>query len=390
MRLSLFLTASVAAGLLAADAGAGEAAGTTGSTVTLARHYTTDALDGPPAVADWYTALRGALIHEMPHDRGATKLNAAFELRRHDTWDIEDDAAFALGVETGIAASESVELRGTLSIAHTLQGDDFSSGGFVIGTTTRTLSLAAGVQAGIRLSTDTVLALEATASRERSGDTHFQDGLILPARLEPDRDRFRFAAMLTRTHGRFSYGLSAAAGLLRAGETALLPEVAVTDHAVRLHAGLTFDNGATLSAAAGLQTLRLTEGGSFAATRPVFELAAAAPLPAGFSLRGTLKCGYDTIVTDDPVASRTRRGEAEASYRHGPRLLLGAGVFAEKRDNLALGNQEQARGVFGQATWTANERIDLVLRIAAARRVTTPTAATRRSLDASLAVTAKL
>lgn len=390
MRLSLFITASVAAGLLAAGARAGEAVEKAGSTVTLARHYTTDALDGPLAVADWYTLLRGGLAHEIAHDSGATRLSAEFELRKYDIWDIEDDAAFALGVETGIAPSETVELRGTLSLKFAEQGDDLTFGDAVIGTATRTLTLAAGVQAGVKLAADTVLALEVSASRERAGDTRFEDGIILPVRLEPDRDRLRLAAVLTRTHGLFSYGVSGTAALLRASEAAFLPEIAVADHAVKLHAALAFANGATVSAAAGAQTLRLTRGGAFAETRPVFELAAAAPLPAGFSLRGALKSGYDTVATDDPVASWTRRAEVEAGYRHGPRLRFAAGVFAEKRDNLALGSNENARGLYGQAAWRTSERGDLVFRVDAARRVTAPFAPTRRTVDAQVALTARL
>lgn len=389
MRLSLLLTASVATGLLAADGRAGETVETSGSTVTLARHYTNNALDGPLAVEDWYTVLRGALAQEVAHENGATRLAAEFELRKFDTWDIEDDAAFAVSVETGIAASETVELRGTLSLKSAEQGDDLTFGDIVIGTTTRTVVLAAGAQAGLRLSADTVLALEVSASRETAGDTRFEDAIAMPVRLEPDRDRLRLAAALTRTQGALSYGLSGTAAFLRAGETALLPEIAVADYAAKLHAALAFANGATVTVAAGAQTLSLTSG-AFTETRPVFELAAATPLPAGFSLRGTLKCGYDTVTTDDPVASWIRRVEVEAGYQHGPRLRFGVGAFAEKRDNLALGDRESAHGFYGETAWRAGERVDLVFRIDAARRLTSPFPVSRRTVDAQVALTARL
>lgn len=389
MRLSLVIISSVAAGLLATGARAGEAVAASGATVSLARHYTTDALDGPFAVEDWYTVLRGALAHDVAHDLGATRLAAELELRQYDLWDIEDDIAVALSLQTAIQPSDRLELRGTISLRAAHQGDDLTLGNVVVGTATRSAALAATIQAGLRLGADTALALEASAGRERAGETRFEGHAALPVRLEPDRERLRLAALLTRTHGAFSYGVSAEAAFLRASGTAFLPEITVANHAARLHAALALANGLTVNAAVGAQTLRLVDSG-YMEVRPVFELAASAPLPGSFSLRGMLKTGYDTVVTDDPIASWVRRIELEGGYRHGPRLSFGVGLFAEKRDNLGLGYEETARGIFGTAAWKAGERLELVFRIDAARRHAPRIGDERRSVDAQLALTASL
>src|SRR5690606_33343940 len=108
--------ASAALGLRTADASAGEDAASQKATFTLARHHTTNALDGPLALADWYTQLRGALEHTVAHDLGSTKLTADMELRRFDTYDFEDDATFGIGAETTARVSDTLELRGTLSV----------------------------------------------------------------------------------------------------------------------------------------------------------------------------------------------------------------------------------------------------------------------------------
>src|SRR5690606_14393457 len=102
---------------------------------------------------------------------------ADMELRRFDTYDIEDDAAFGIGAETTIRASDTLELRGTMSVRTISDGDDIAVEDLILGTRTRKTVLAGAFQAGRLLAPDTVLVLEAAAAREFAGRTHFQDGL---------------------------------------------------------------------------------------------------------------------------------------------------------------------------------------------------------------------
>ena len=389
LRKSCFIIASVAAGLLATGARAGEAAATPASTVTLARHFTTDALDGPFAAQDWYTLLRGAFAHDVTHEFGATRIAAELEMRQFDIWDIEDDMALGMSVQTAVQPTDRLELRGTISLKALHQGDDLAAGDLVIGTTTRNASVSAGIQAGIKLATHTVLALEASAGREFSGDTRFEGNAALPMRLEPDRERLRLAALLTTTHGKFSYGVSGEAAFLRASATALLPDIVFANHAARLHAALALTNGLTITAAAGAQTLHLIDTG-YLEVRPVVELVASMTLPKGFSLRGSLRTGYDTVVTDDPIASWVRRAEIEGGYQHGPRLRISAGLLAEQRKNLGLGYGEVASGMFGSAAWKASDRLELVFRLDAARRHAPQISDQRRSVATQVALVARL
>lgn len=381
--------ASAVLGLLAADAGAGEQAASRKVTFTLARHHTTNALDGPLALADWYTELRGALEHTVAHDLGSTRLTADMELRRFDTYDIEDDAAFGIGAETTIRASDTLELRGTMSVRTISDGDDIAVEDLIIGTRTRKTVLAGAFQAGRLLAPDTVLVLEAAAAREFAGRTHFQDGLLPATPLDADRDRLRLGATLTRTQGPVSYGASVTTGLRRTHALDPLPELLLLEHAARLHGSHTFRSEAYISGAIGFEMLQLADSG-FSEIRPTFEVTAATPLPAGFSLRGVLRAGYDTTSTDDPLAVRVRRAEAELGFRASPAVTLSTGIFDERRDNLAIGNREMLRGVYGEVAWQANEDTSLALRVDLKRHLISVYDIEKRTVDVQIAATRKL
>lgn len=392
MRFRLVTIASAAMGLLATAA---HADGTDGqdsqvkATTTLARHHTTNALDGPLALADWYTALRGALEGTVAHELGSTRVTAEFQSRRYDVYDIEDDTAGSLAVETTVRPSDVLELRGTLSLKLTDEGDDLDVDDYVVGTRTRKTTLAAALQAGVKLAPDTVLVLEGAASRERAGDTAFEEDVFEPTRLEPDRDRLRFGASLMRTQGIFGYGVAGSAGYLHASETALLREIALADYMAKFQARATFAGGASVGAAAGVHLLHAPDL-PFTEARPIYELTADAPLPHGFSLRAALRGGYELVATDDPLASFVQRLEAEAGYRLVPTVRLGVGVFAERRDNLGYENWENVRGLYGEVAWEASERVVLLFRVDSTRRATPALDIGWRTLETQLALTMKL
>ncbi|MCO5145963.1 MAG: hypothetical protein M9895_07255 [Aquamicrobium sp.] len=390
MRLPTALAAATAAALATSVPAYADAPPRTfKASATLSRHHTTNALDSPLAVPDWYTQLRGALEETLVHELGTTRIAGEFQVRRYDRYSIEDDATASALVETTVRLSDRLELRGTLSLRAAEEGDELPLGNAVIGMRTGRIVAAAALQAGVRLFPDTTLVVETAASRDMPGDTRFQDDLLPAQPLEPLRERLRAAATLTRTEGAFSYGLFAGAGLMRARAVGLLPQIDVADYAIRAHAALKLDNGPTLAAAAGLAVLDVPTA-AFRETRPTYEITAALPLAGRLTLRGALKAAYDMASNDDPVAVWLRRVEAEAVYAAGPRLTLAAGFFRQERDFIGLGGGETGRGLYGEASWQAHERLALVLRVDATRHVLVPLGIGRRAIDAQIALRANL
>lgn len=378
-----------AACIIIATAHASQAAGSVAATATVSRHHTTNALDSPRAIADWYTVLRGALEAGFDHELGSTRIAANAELRRFDRIHIENDAAFGISGETTARISERIELRGTLSLNVIDEGDDLDLGEIIIGMRTRKTRIAASAQAGLQLSSDTILILEGAVSREQSGDTRFEDDLLVPIRLEPIRDRLRLGGTLTRTTGKFSYGVRGATGILHSEPIGFLPRIRVLDYHVALQGGMTFANGASIVAAAGLHGLQVLDA-DFSELRPSYEAVAQTPLPAGFSLRGALKAAYDPASNDDPIAIWVRRLEAEVGYQPAPAVRLGAGFYLETRANIGLESIERARGLYAEATWQPQERITLSLRVDGSRKQLDDSGVERKAVDIRMAVNASL
>lgn len=382
------ITAAVALGLLATAARAGEAAETGKATVTLARHFTTNALDGPVAIADWYTHLRGTLTRTVSHGPGDTTLSAGLDIRRYDTLAIENDAALTLGTETALRLSESVELRGTLALRLVDDGDDIAVGDLIIGTRTPRATLSGGLQAGIRLAPGTVLVMEGSASREHVGRARFEDGIAPPERLEPNRTRLRAGAGLTATRGGFSYRVAVAGGLMRSDESPLLAGFDRLDAAARMLGAATFGKGAAISAELGVETI--TVAGIHSATRPAYAVAVSAPLGDTLSLRASLRAGYDLASTDDPLVVWARRLELEAGYQPSPALRIGIGAFDELREFTAYGTRENGRGAYAELAWTGHGTVTVLLRIDAAKRRLMPLDLPRDSIEVKAALTAAL
>lgn len=356
-------------------------------TYTLERHRTSNALDEPLALDDWYSVLRGTLRREVTHELGATKFEASAEAVRFDRYHIENDTTVALATETTVRPGPATELRGTLSFRHADEGDDIPIGPLYLGTRTRVNVVAAGLQLGARLDPATTFVAELAGEREMAGDTHFQEDLLRPARLEPDRDRLRLAAGLTRAVGPFALGASGAVALLRAKAPAANPLAAFssTIFGARARASWTGEDGTVLAAAFGIEHLAGGRGLPDA-TRPAYELAFLRPLPFRASLRGSIEAAFETRDTDDPLASFMRRAEIELGVPLHERLTLGLGLFDEMKDNLVLGYRDLSRGAFASLEWKANDHAALYLRIDAIRRRATPIDMRREIVDAHFGV----
>ncbi|MEO3385532.1 hypothetical protein [Mesorhizobium sp. CAU 1741] len=375
--------------LLSAGAALAQAAEDTTTSITLSRHHTTNALDAPLALEDWYTTLRGSVETSLSHEIGTTTITADGQFLRYDTYDIENDVAAGIGAETTMAISERVELRGTFSLNVVDEGDELDLGDVLLGIRTRKTIFAAGLQGGFRLSPDTILALEGALSRELPGKTRFEQDVIAPTRLDPVRDRLRIGAALTQTSGRFTYGVLGASGLMRSDPLGLLPELMVLDYKLALQGGVTFENGARVAASVGMHGLRLLDS-EIGELRASYEIAAETPLPAGFSLRGIVSAGYDAKSNDDPVATWARRLEVEAGYKPGLPVSFGLGLYLEERENIGLETNESARGVYTEAVWQAREDMSLTFRVDASRKRLEPMGPERKAVDIHLALNAKL
>lgn len=381
--------AALAAALTATIAFPVGAAADGNGSFTLTRHRTTNALDGPLALDDWYTTLRGAFDGAVEHEKGTTRLATDFELRRYDTYEIENDAQIGISAETTMRASERVELRGTLTFRATSEGDDLPVEDFIVGTRTRKAIFGAALQAGFQLTPDTVLVFDAGASHEKVSDTEFQDGVIEPVRLQPDRDRLGLGAALVRTHGAFSFGAAGSAAYLRIGAVEPLPVLELAEYTAKLQAAAKLAGGVVLRAEAGVQMLDLLNG-TFRDLRPVYALSAETPLDAGLSLRGAVRASFDTASADDPLASWVRRMEAEGGYELAAGIRLGVGAFREIRDNLVLGSRETARGYFGEIVWKVDGHTTLLVRIDATRSRFSGIAAPQDTIDTQVALTRRL
>lgn len=356
--------------------------------VTIERHHTTNALQSPFERSDWYTRIRGSVGHATAHERGRTLVNVEAGAKRYDNFGIADEADIGLSSETTLRLSPNLELRGTLSLAHAVEGDTIFVDDLLLGSTTAKTMAAGALQAGIDFGDDYALVLESAVGAERPSATRFEAELIEPVRLEPERERASLSATLRRTQGAWVLAGSAGTSFIRAR--------------IRENAGLALSSAMhsaggrmewrphdkiAFGASTGVQWLR-AESGIVDMIRPSYELAFRTPLALEASLRGRLEGRFETTDTDDPLASRLRRAELEIERQFGPRLSAGLGVFDQRKDNLVLGNSELERGAYARLGWQASERIGYFLRVDASRKRFTIIDLEQNVIDAMIGVTA--
>ncbi|MFU0503106.1 hypothetical protein [Pseudaminobacter sp. NGMCC 1.201702] len=357
---------------------------------SIERHHTSNALDSEFAVADWYTLIRGSLQHAAQHENGVVRLGAEFQASRYDTIGIEDDHAAALQLEVTKKLSPTVELRGALSYRVSSEGDDLTLGPFVLGTRTLSQVFAAETQLGIDLGGGTALVLELADALEKVGRTTFQDTIFAPTKLDPDQNRLRIGARLFRTAGPVTYGVSASATRVSVEKLGFPPAgLSLSEYTLRTEAGWTGTDGATINVALGIQTL-LGADDIYANTRPTYQLSFAKPLLHGLELRGAVFGRFETVDSDDPLASWLQRGEIEVRLRPSEKLLLASGIFGELKENLLLENEEHAYGIYAEAAYDATKALSLVVRLDFTDRRLTVIDTRKNSLDAFVGIRTKL
>lgn len=374
-------------GLASTDAMAGDGFHATSS---LERHWTDNALDSSHAISDWYTLLRGSLAWRTGGDDANATLGAEFQATRYDTVSIEDDRLLALTAQAFRRLSPDLELKGTLSYRASSEGDDLSVGPLTLGLRTLKQTLAAGGQIGLDLGNATTLIVEASDSFEKVGRTRFQQNLLLPAQLDPDRNRALLGARLTRTAGPFAFGASGSA--LRVSVTKLGdPPVALSlsQYTLRGEFSYTGEDGTTLAAALGGELLR-GDGGIYENLRPAWQISLSRKLPHGLEIRGTYFGRFETADSDDPLASWLERGELEFGAKLRENLALATGIFAEAKENLLFENVERKRGLYAELTCDATAATAIVLRVDFSRTFKTLIDERRETFDMFIGLRAKI
>lgn len=357
------------------------------ATLVVERHVTSNALDSDLALRDSYTLLRGALARDIPIVDGKLRLSTEFQASLYDRYAIEDDRALALSLEGTRRFGDRLEVRGSLSWRRYSEGDDLAIGPVVLGTRTVTDTLAAGIETGIDMGGGTVLLLGALDTFDKPGLTRFQDDLITPTPLKPERNTASLSAGLKKTLGPTSYALTGSVDLSRADPFPL--GVSYAKYALRAETRTTTADGTVFAAALGGEWLR-AERRLYDELRPTVEVSAVKALPGGIELRGSYAASYVTRDTDDPLASWVERLEIEAKKALTRQWLFAVGYFAENRENLLLAYDERSRGVYGQIAYAVRPDTAIVLRVDCKRDRLTVIDVDKPVFDAYLGVTRKL
>ncbi len=357
---------------------------------SIEQHWTGNALGSDRTIADWYTLLRGSLQWRAGDDDANISLATEFRTIRFDTVSIEDDRALTLSAQAFRRLTPAIELKGTLSYQASSEGDDLSIGPLLLGMRTPKQTFGAGGQIGIDLGDTTSLILEAADSFERVGATRFQHDLLIPVQLDPDRNRAQLAGRLTRSAGPFAFGASGSAlrvSVERLGNPPVT--LSLVQYALRGEFTYTAADGSKLEVALGGELLR-GERGIYRRLRPAWQVTFDKKLPHGLELRGTYFGRFETVDSDDPLASWLERGELEFGARLREKLAAAAGIFAEAKENLLFENVEHTRGLYAELTCETTRSTAIVLRIDFSRTFKTLIDERQNTVDAFVGLRAKI
>lgn len=357
---------------------------------SLERHWTSNALDSEFAIADWYTLLRGSLRQDVGDDEANAGIAAEFQLTRHDRILIEDDRSIAVSAHAFRRISPVLELRGTLTYSAVSKGDHLEIGPVAIGTRALKQVAAAQAQAGIALDEATALVIDASNVFETTGRTHFEEGIIGPAQLDPDVNKVRLAARVMRTIGPVAVGGSLSA-LFASVEKLGSPPVALSYalYGAQGQLEMRTEAGMTVGLALGAESLRGAHG-IYSGIRPAWQVKAAMPLPRDFELRGSWFGRYETGDSDDPLASWLHRAEAELGWKATERLALSAGVYREVKQNLLMENEERGSGFYAEASYAFSKPLSAVFRVDVTRTFKTILDIRERTTDVFLGLRAQI
>jgi hypothetical protein len=324
--------------------------------------FTSNALGTDTHLPDRIHRLRGALDVSGGADDLSFEIKAAAEADEYRRYDFESDRRATIGVLVSRNWGDRLTLRGTVNGALEDRGDHLDLGAAIIGFRTHAHTLAGELSAVLRL-TDT---LSATASLSRSSETVGKARFVIDLddlKLAPDNRRQVAAFGLSHKTAGSEYAVIARIGDLRATGDDPFPAILASQRqSVALRAQTTTQHGTRLAGEIGIERLRDSLG-ILDAVYPIYELVAERTLKGGTTLKLNLKGFVDTVDSDDPFASYAHRGEIELTHPLPLRFSASAGLFAEQRENIAIGNDETAWGAYGAIGYSHNERLSFLLRL---------------------------
>jgi hypothetical protein len=334
--------------------------------------------------------LRGSVTRVLNLDDGYVRLAAQGGASRYDRISIEDDRSLLLLAEAYRKFGGRYELRGTIAWHMASIGDDFRIADLAIGTRTRSDLFSAALQFGADLGSGTGLVLTLADTLEHYGKARFQNDLIQATKIEPDRNRLQFSAGIQKKLGRQQIGLTASAettNVQRLGN----PPVgrSFSEFTLRSLTRLVAADGTRLDLSLGAAGL-YEKGGGYGQIRPIYRVELTKALKGGVTLRGSFDGRYETIDTDDALASYVRRLELEAKYQCSPELAFGAGFFHENKENLLLGNAERSKGFYFEIGYDASKHVALVARVDFSRTRYTVFDTEKDVLDSYIGIETKL
>jgi hypothetical protein len=361
-----------------------------GASFSLDEHFTTNALDSDLEFSDFYTELRGSITRVFDIDAGYLRFAAEGDASRYNRISIEDDRSLLLLAEAYRKFGGRYELRGTFAWRTASIGDDFRIANLAIGTRTDSDVFSGALQFGADLGSGAGLVLTLSDTVERYGKARFQEGLIDPAQIEPDRDRLQFSAGIEKKIGRQQIGIAATAETTQVQHLGEPPVGrSFSQFTLRGLAQLVSNDGTKLDLSLGAAVLAEAHGG-YSRIRPIYRVLLTKDLKAGLTLRGSFDGRYETIDTDDALASYVRRLELEAKYQCTPELAFGAGFFHEGKGNLLLGNAERSKGVYFEVGYDPSRHVALVARVDLSRTRYTVFDRSKSTLDVYVGVRTKL
>lgn len=328
--------------------------------IDVERHATSNALDGP--LSDTYTLLRGTFRDTAETDLGTLSVAAEARASFHDRATIEDDRSAGVELSLLRRIGDRIELKGTLGLAAADTGDDLSIGGLVIGTRAASLRRTVALQGGVDLGDGWSAVMTLGSSRDATGPTRFQDALLPAQRLDADENRLTRSLQLTQQTGAFAKSVQISL-TTRNAEALGDPPVALDFEEYTLRGAVAHAvAGYRFELAAGLQQLEAELIG-VRFTRPAASASVSVTLPFGIELSSRGSVRFETANTDDPLGSYLRRGEMEARLALTERLEIGAGAFAEAKDNLLLENVEYRNGIYAALSYGLPANLRLTGRV---------------------------
>lgn len=332
------------------------------STATILQEMivTNNALDSPFPVTDTIFHLRGALAHERDTAVGRLDVGVTLEAFEHREVEFETDRSANVTVALTRDIGDRFVLKTTLGYLAESTGDDLDLGAVIIGTRTFGQTSAGEIDLRGQLTPRTAMALVLSGSHEDVSYARLDAGLGT-LRLSPDVDRARAGLIVTHTLPSMVLRLAGRIDVVDIPENDVL---AVGSRTVSLAAGATLPDvvGFMVDAEAGFAHVT-DEFGFTDRAYPIYALAIERNLFGAVSASFSLKGSIDTIDSDDPLGSYVHRAEMELSRPLIERFTGSIGVFGELRDNLAIGNEEEASGLYVAVAYDPTTRYSFLVRL---------------------------